>query len=186
MSYCPECGVDHHAGERTGIADEVRIAKINADRDIEVARISRGEFVKTAEIAAETDVITTELETAAAVEVAAELADGGAPAAEEPETQAIVVEGPPAEPSEPESTVCDATCSGSDKCRHPNLREAASRMVRLSGRVCQLLERKITLTGDFSYSSPRPRRIKSVADPVVAARPGGSTPLVPWGARGLR
>ena len=28
-------------------------------------------------------------------------------------------------PSEPESTVCDATCSGSDKCRHPNLCEAA-------------------------------------------------------------
>jgi len=48
-------------------------------------------------------------------------------------------------------------------------------MVRLSGRVCQLLERKITLTGDFSYSSPdhdaskaSPARCLAAFEPVVA------------------
>jgi hypothetical protein len=94
--YCTGCGQLHGGRD---LSAEVKIAKINADRDVEVARIQRGEFQMTP-LEAETTIAVTELEAAAAVEVAAELGDGQAPAAEEPETTAIVVEGPPAEPAE--------------------------------------------------------------------------------------
>ena len=41
--FCPQCGVDHHAGEREAeaVADrEVTLAKIQADRDIKIAQIT--------------------------------------------------------------------------------------------------------------------------------------------------
>jgi hypothetical protein len=97
--FCTGCGQPH--GGNTGKDAEVRIAEINAKRDIEVARIQRGEFQTVAATEAETEIAVAELETAAAVEVAAEL--DAPPAAEEPDTQAIVVEGPPAEPDEPDA-----------------------------------------------------------------------------------
>ena len=101
MSYCAECGTDHHAGERdnSGRSAEVRIAEINAKRDVEVARIQRGEARAVTETEAETAVAVTELETVAAVAVA-EATDPPEPDSSEDGNQAIIVEGPPAEPAE--------------------------------------------------------------------------------------
>jgi hypothetical protein len=104
MTFCPDCGIDHHAGERDGggKSAEVRIAEINAKRDIEVARIQRGESRAETEAAIE----MTEIETEGAVEVAAELADALAgPADPEPETGAdpaepVVITEDPAPPAD--------------------------------------------------------------------------------------
>lgn len=69
--FCPECGGDHHEGDRRekSIADrEVEIARINAERDVNVARIQarivRNEL-DTAEVIAETEG-EAQVETAAA------------------------------------------------------------------------------------------------------------------------
>ncbi len=42
--FCPECGVDHHAEERAAKPTEadVEIARIQAKRDVEIARLSAG------------------------------------------------------------------------------------------------------------------------------------------------
>lgn len=106
--FCSACGEEHGG---SNVAPEVEIARIQAKRDIEVAKIERGMVRQEAELAAETEVAVTELETQAAVVVAAELGDGGQAEAEEPETQAIVVEGPPAELEEPEPTIEPAESS---------------------------------------------------------------------------
>lgn len=52
--FCPECGIDHHAGDReqkAALDREVEIARINANRDIEVAKVT----ARTAVAVAETD-----------------------------------------------------------------------------------------------------------------------------------
>lgn len=52
--FCPDCGIDHHAGDRAQKAEldrEVEIARINANRDIEVAKVT----ARTAVAVAETD-----------------------------------------------------------------------------------------------------------------------------------
>src|SRR5208282_4340792 len=100
--FCSACG-EQHGG--SNVAPEVEIARIQAKRDVEVARIQRGEVVGEAKVEAETEIAVAELETSAAVVVAAELGDAASPEPEEPETQAIVVEGPPAEPIETEPSI---------------------------------------------------------------------------------
>ena len=70
MTFCTECGVDHHAGEReerTAVDREIELARINAKRDVDVARINARvdrEGLETAEEIAE-------VEAEAAVEAAA-------------------------------------------------------------------------------------------------------------------
>jgi len=107
MSYCPDCGVDHHAGEReeTAALDrEVEMERLRTKRDVEVARIQAG---------AVKDVTETEVD--AEVEVAAIEAEAGVEAAEavayvleevvsppEPEAAPVVVVDAPAEPAAPE------------------------------------------------------------------------------------
>jgi hypothetical protein len=97
--YCSACGQQHGGGSRKD--PDVEIARINAERDIRVAELARGEF-KTTPLEAETQIAVAEIEAGAAVAVAEEL---GSPDEPEPETQAIVVEGPPAEPPEEPASI---------------------------------------------------------------------------------
>lgn len=101
---CPQCGLEHGGVLREQTPPEVRIAEINKERDIELARIGRSETKTVAGIEAEAMVETAELDAAAAVAVA-EATD--APEAEaEPETIPVIVDGTPAEPEpEPEPTL---------------------------------------------------------------------------------
>ena len=101
---CPQCGLEHGGVLREQTPPEVRIAEINKERDIELARIGRSEMKAVAGIEAGAMVETAELDAAAAVAVAEE---AGAPEAEpEGENQAIIVEGPPVEAEpEPEPTL---------------------------------------------------------------------------------
>jgi len=43
MVFCPDCGIEHCADAKEVTAAEVRIAEINANRDIEVARLAKAE-----------------------------------------------------------------------------------------------------------------------------------------------
>lgn len=87
--YCTGCGEVHGGG--SGDSPDVKIAKINADRDIEVARIQRSEARQAIE--AETE----QTETIAAAEVeqtaieAEAIAEAGIP---EPEPEMPVIEAP--------------------------------------------------------------------------------------------
>ena len=80
--YCAACGEVH--GGRGGKAPDVEIARIMADRDVEVARIARGETRQAVETGAETELAVAEVQAGADVAVAAEMAEGmaGAPAPE--------------------------------------------------------------------------------------------------------
>jgi hypothetical protein len=105
MSFCPECGTDHHAGEhgRDGKTAEVKIAEIEANRDIEVARIQRGEMRTMGELNAETDVAVAEIEAGAdvaAAEATAETVAAVLDAGGETEPPPVVIEAPPAETDE--------------------------------------------------------------------------------------
>ena len=102
--YCSACGTQH--GGHTGKDAEVRIAEIQAKRDVEVARIQRGEVKAVTELEAETAIAVTELEAAAAVAVAEET-DPVPEGDSEDGNQSIIVEGPPAEPApdEPEPSI---------------------------------------------------------------------------------
>lgn len=57
--FCPECGTDHHAEDRiqqTAVDREIELARINAKRDVDVARIAAGQTraeLETAEAIAE-------------------------------------------------------------------------------------------------------------------------------------
>jgi hypothetical protein len=94
--YCTGCGEMHGGGARE--SDELKIAKVMADRDIEVARIQRGEArqaieagQETAELEAKTEVEIAAIEAETGVVAAEAVADAVAPQpAPEPE--------PPAEP----------------------------------------------------------------------------------------
>lgn len=101
--FCTGCG-ERHGGSH-GKDAEVRIAEIQAKRDIEVAKIERGVIRQETEVAAETEIATTEIEAEAAVAVAAEIGSGASEAEQEPETTAIVVEGPPADEPEPQASI---------------------------------------------------------------------------------
>lgn len=96
--HCTGCG-EMHGGEHRE-SPEVAIARIQAERDIRVAELGRGEFQQT-ELEAETEVKVAEIEAAAAVEestVKAEvLEDILAPPEQEPEP-VVVVDPAAAEP----------------------------------------------------------------------------------------
>jgi hypothetical protein len=90
----PECPLHGSKGDAA-----VKIARIEADRDIEVARISRGEYERTTEVRAETDIAVAEIQAAAGVEETAALAEGIADSgAEAPEIALTDVAIPDAEP----------------------------------------------------------------------------------------
>lgn len=73
MSYCPDCGADHHAGDREAQAAadrEIEIERLRTERDIKVARIQAGvqrEELETVEAVAE---VEAEAEVASAVATA--------------------------------------------------------------------------------------------------------------------
>lgn len=93
--YCAACG-KIHGGD--GQDAQVKIAKINADRDIEVARIGRGEFQKT-ELEAETEIAVAEIQAEAGVAETEALAEGIADAGGEDAVPVITdVAMPDAEP----------------------------------------------------------------------------------------
>jgi hypothetical protein len=71
--YCTGCGRVHGNDDQ---AAAVKIAKINADRDVRVAEIARGETRTVAELGAETDIAVAEIQAAAGVEETAALAEG--------------------------------------------------------------------------------------------------------------
>jgi len=76
--YCPECGQDHHAGEREERAEAdraVEIARLETKRDIEVARIQAGVIRDTTELEAGTEVEVAEIEAVAGTEAAEAVAD---------------------------------------------------------------------------------------------------------------
>jgi hypothetical protein len=105
MAFCPDCGTDHHAGERTAadaVASEVRIAKINADRDIEVARINarltRNEL-ETAEVIAEIEGEAEVGAAAAEAEVVATILGSG-----DQEPEPVIIDAPPLPEPEPDPT----------------------------------------------------------------------------------
>lgn len=102
MSYCPECGVDHHIADREAekIADrEVMLARIGADKEIKIAQINAGAVKELAETenalrTEHAEGITEGMETVLA-------AAGGGGQAEEPgDVPPVVVEAPAEEPAE--------------------------------------------------------------------------------------
>ncbi len=105
MSFCPECGIDHHAAERAE-ADAakaetdraVEIARLETKRDIEVARINAGAATAISETEAEADVARAE----GIAEGMETVIDSAAPDAPEPGGDPIIVTEPAPEP-EPES-----------------------------------------------------------------------------------
>jgi len=70
--HCTGCGELHGGESRT--SPEVEIARIQADRDVRVAELARGEFQMT-ELEADTAVAVAEIDAAAAVEEATVKAD---------------------------------------------------------------------------------------------------------------
>lgn len=123
MAFCPGCGTDLEAPFAAAAAtevgsDEVRIAKINADRDVEVARINASlqrselETAETiAEVEAEAQVATAEAEAEVIAAVISETGGQGDEPDDPPPAPVIVDNDPPpdepdapplAEPSEPE------------------------------------------------------------------------------------
>ena len=101
---CPDCGLTHSMPER-GTSEAVRIAEINANRDIEVARLARAEARMETEAELAAVGIVTEAETEQAVieaESGVEAAEAVAEALAPPEPEPQIVE-VPAEMPEPEA-----------------------------------------------------------------------------------
>src|ERR1017187_957114 len=93
--FCSACGQEPITGKSPG----ARMAEIKAERDVAIARMEYREAQDGAELAAETAIQVTELETAAEVAVAEETEPPPADSSEDG-NQSIIVEGPPAEPAE--------------------------------------------------------------------------------------
>ena len=100
--YCSACGEIHGGNSRE--ADEVRIAKINAERDIEVARIQRSEAkaamdaeTEQTEIVAEAEVESAVAEAIVTTTILAENDQPPEPESE-PAPEPVIVEAP--EPEE--------------------------------------------------------------------------------------
>lgn len=88
--YCSACGETH--GGATGKNPEIEIARINAERDIKVAEMNRGEFKPTpAELETQTEIAQINAE--AEVGAAEAIGDALAPAAD-PEPAAVVEDAP--------------------------------------------------------------------------------------------
>lgn len=101
--YCTGCGEMH--GASTADSEAVRIAKINADRDVEVARLARSEArqeieaeVEQTETLAEAAVEQTAIEAEAIIEAGAPEPEPDVPVVEAP----VMIEAPDPEP-EPET-----------------------------------------------------------------------------------
>ena len=65
MTFCTECGQDHHAGEReeqTALDREVEMERLRTARDIQVARINAGVVRDVTEEVAETELAVAEVE----------------------------------------------------------------------------------------------------------------------------
>lgn len=98
MSFCPDCGIDHHAGDREieAAADrEVEIERLRTKRDIEVARITASAAKDISETEAETGTARAEgqvegMETVLETISGGEPDDGGDPP--------VIVEAPGPEP----------------------------------------------------------------------------------------
>lgn len=116
--FCPECGADHHAGEReeAAVADrELEIARVNAKRDVEIARITAGQDRDWNETKVEVAAIEAEAGVEAAEAVADALADVVAPPEPEPApAPEIVVEPEP----EPEPEPLDEVMPPPEKSEH--------------------------------------------------------------------
>lgn len=122
MVFCADCGVEHCVDAPQLTAAEVRIAEINANRDIEVARLAKGEQAIRTEGYVEETAIEAEAQVDEAVvkaEVVGEVLDQVL--APEPEPEPVVVvadesgggggeELPAAEP--PEAEPAAASSSG--------------------------------------------------------------------------
>jgi hypothetical protein len=121
--FCPTCGIDHHVAERAEeqAADRaVELARIEANRDITIAKITANVTRDTADVDQAAELARAEgkaegMETAidgAAVDQAPELGDGepivvSAPDAEpelEPEPELAPPPAPPSSPSSPSSS----------------------------------------------------------------------------------
>ena len=83
---CGTCG-QLHGGDDDQAA--VKIAQIQADRDVQVAKIQRGEF-QTTELEAKTQIAVAEIEAAAGVAETEALADGIAASGDDTETPVIM------------------------------------------------------------------------------------------------
>jgi hypothetical protein len=94
--YCTGCGQIHGTENQDA---QVRIAEIEANRAIEVARIERGEFQHNAEVNAETEIAVAEIQATAGVAETEALAEGIADAGGDAAVPAITdVAVPDAEP----------------------------------------------------------------------------------------
>ena len=102
LHQCTECGLTHDHGGALPTDPAVEIARIQAERDMRIAELQRGELDKT-ELEAETEIAVAEIEAAAGVEeatVKAEVLDDIL-TPPEPEPEPVVVVEPEPEP-EPE------------------------------------------------------------------------------------
>jgi hypothetical protein len=118
---CPECGLTHSIPEH-GDSEAVRIATINAKRDIEVARLQRAETRLETETALEQTEIITEGETEVAVieaESGVEAAEAVADALAPPEPEPEIVEVPAAAADDPGETEDEAAAPGEVEKKAP-------------------------------------------------------------------
>lgn len=98
MRYCADCGTGHEceAATESRTNPEVEIARINADRDVAVARLaarSVRDELETAETIAETEADAAVESAVAEAEVVAAAIEGGVAPAPEP----VIVDAPPVE-----------------------------------------------------------------------------------------
>jgi len=87
--FCTGCG-ELHGGEQR-VSPEVEIARIMAARDVKIAQLEYREAQEADELAAETAVAVTELETASAVAAEEAAAEAGPPEPE-PEPEPVVTQ----------------------------------------------------------------------------------------------
>lgn len=85
--YCAACGQMHGAEHDS---DAVRIAEIERQKAVELAKISRGEYQHEAELGAETMVAVAEIQAGAGVEETAALAEGIASSGDSADVPAII------------------------------------------------------------------------------------------------
>jgi hypothetical protein len=97
MRYCPDCGTGHDCESETGTRTDpgVEIARINADRDVAVARLQARqarEELETVEAVAE---VQADAEVEAAV-AEAEIVGAAIEAGIEPEPEPVIIDAPEA------------------------------------------------------------------------------------------
>lgn len=106
LHACPDCGLTHSAAGERPESDEVKIARLNKERDVEIARLSRSEMTHMDETAIE----VAEIEAGAQVDTAEAIAPAIAAAGDsdpEPDPVPVVVEGDGDPEPEPEPELPD-------------------------------------------------------------------------------